>query len=66
MAVDGRAKLVDDFGSESASSTVRMDAVLFTRLAGGRTTAAEHEGAIELDGDGQVARQIAHNLKYTI
>lgn len=66
VAVDGRAKVVDDFGDDPASSTVRVDAVLFTRLAGGRTTAAEHQGAIEVEGDCEVAQRIAGNLKYTI
>lgn len=66
VAVDGRAKIVDDFGGDPPSATVRLDAILFTRLAGGRTTAAEHIDAIELDGDIEVAQRIANNLKFVI
>src|ERR1700755_1036854 len=36
VAVDGRARLVDDFAGEQPTATIRLDGVLFTRLAGGR------------------------------
>ena len=64
VLVDGRAQLVDDFGGEEPTSTIRLDGVLFTRLAGGRadTTAA----AIELGGDQEVAARIVEHLNYTI
>src|SRR6202046_5002430 len=37
VAVDGRAQVVDDFGGSDPNTTIRLDGLLFTRLAGGRT-----------------------------
>jgi uncharacterized protein (TIGR03083 family) len=65
VAVDGRAQVVEDFDGEPTTS-ILLDAVLFTRLAGGRTTAAENEDAIEISGDVDLGRQIVERLKYTI
>ncbi len=48
VAVEGRAKVVDDFGDDDPTSTIRLDGLLFTRLAGGRTPLAEHADAIDL------------------
>ena len=42
VAVDGRARVVDDFGDDDPTTTIRLDALLFTRLAGGRTN-VDHE-----------------------
>ncbi len=40
VVVDGRARLVEDFGGLEPTATIRADGVLFTRLAGGRTDSA--------------------------
>ena len=36
VSVDGRAQVVDDFGGQEPTATIRLDGVQFTRLAGGR------------------------------
>ena len=64
VAVNGRARVVDDFDGASPTATIQLDAVLFTRLIGGRTTAEENHNAIELSGDTDVALRIAEHLKF--
>ena len=64
VAVDGRAQLVDDFGGQQPTATIRLDGVLFTRLAGGR--AEPGAGGIQLSGDQEVASRIVEHLNYTI
>lgn len=67
VAVDGRARLVDDFGDDDdPTTTIRVDALLFTRLAGGRTSADQHTDAISFGGDETVGRRIVENLNYVI
>lgn len=66
VAVDGRAKLVEDFGADSSTTTIRLDGLLFTRLAGGRTTPAQQPHAISYEGDEQVGRRIVEHLNYVI
>jgi uncharacterized protein (TIGR03083 family) len=65
VAVDGRAKVVEDFDGDP-TTTIRMDAVLFTRLAGGRTTADENDNAIEIEGDTALGRQLVEHLNFVI
>ncbi len=65
VAVDGRAQVVDEFDSEP-TTTIRLDAVLFTRLAGGRTTAAENMNAIEITGDTDLGKQVVERLNFVI
>ncbi|SED34601.1 maleylpyruvate isomerase family mycothiol-dependent enzyme [Rhodococcus koreensis] len=65
IAVDGRAAVVDELPSE-ATTTVTLDSRLFTRLAGGRTTAADHRDEIALRGDTDVGKRIVDNLAFTI
>jgi len=36
VAVDGRAQLVDDFGGQQPTATIRLDGALFTRPSGAR------------------------------
>src|SRR5262249_44159735 len=36
VSVDGRAQVVDDFGGQEPTATIRLDGLQFTRLAGGR------------------------------
>ena len=66
VAVDPRGHVVDQFEDGPATCTIRLDGVLFTRLVAGRTTAAEHAAAIELDGDVAVGQQIVDRLKFVI
>jgi uncharacterized protein (TIGR03083 family) len=66
VRVDGRAKVVDDFGGESPTATITLDGVLFTRLAGGRTPLAQHVDAISYRGDEAVGRRIVEHLNYVI
>jgi uncharacterized protein (TIGR03083 family) len=63
--VDGRAKMVDQFDGEPSTS-ILLDAVLFTRLLGGRTTAADNTDAIEISGDVALGQQVMDRLRYTI
>ena len=64
LVVDGRARLVEDFGGLEPTATIRADGVLFTRLAGGRADTAA--GGVELGGDKDVAARIVEHLNYTI
>lgn len=64
VAVAGRGQVVDDFGGERPTATIRLDALLFTRLAGGRTP-VDH-GAITYGGDEAVGRRIVEHLNYVI
>ncbi|MBV9350052.1 MAG: maleylpyruvate isomerase family mycothiol-dependent enzyme, partial [Mycobacterium sp.] len=57
VVVDGRGQVVNDFGGREPTSTIRLDGLLFTRLAGGRVTAAPAE-AVELGGDLDVADRV--------
>jgi hypothetical protein len=64
VAVVGRARVVDDFGGREPTTTITIDGLLFTRLAGGRTT-VDH-GAISYGGDQAVGRRIVEHLDYVI
>ena len=64
VAVDERAKVVDDFGDEEPTATISLDGLLFTRLAGGRT-AVDHS-AITYGGDEAVGKRIVEHLNYVI
>ena len=66
VQVDGRAKVVDDFGGAEPTTTITVDGLLFTRLAGGRTTLAQHEADIEYVGDDAIGRRVVENLNYVI
>ena len=66
VAVEGRAKVVDDFGDDDPTSTIRLDGLLFTRLAGGRTPLAQHADAIAYGGDEAVGRRVVEHLNYVI
>jgi hypothetical protein len=63
VAVDGRAKVVDEFDGEP-TTTIALDGLLFTRLAGGRT-AVDHD-KITYRGDELVGRRIVEHLNYVI
>ena len=64
--VDGRAQLVDDFGGQEPTATIRMDGLQFTRLSGGRPMSPARSQDIELDGDKDVANQVVENLNFVI
>jgi uncharacterized protein (TIGR03083 family) len=66
VAVEGRGKLVDDFGGDGPTSTITMDGLLFTRLAGGRTPLDRHLDQIAFGGDDSVGRRVVHRLNYVI
>jgi uncharacterized protein (TIGR03083 family) len=64
VLVDGRARVVDDFDGEEPTSMIRLDGVLFTRLAGGRADTGV--AGVELGGDQEVGARIVEHLNYTI
>ncbi len=74
VSVDGRARVVDDFGGLGApparggepTATIRLDALQFTRLCGGRPMSAARAQDIELGGDRDVAARIVEHLNFVI
>ena len=66
VAVAGRGQVVEDFGGQEPTATIELDGLLFTRLAGGRTTAARHAAAIEYGGDRAVGERVVDHLNYVI
>ena len=65
VVVDGRGQVVNDFGGQEPTSAIRLDGMLFTRLAGGRVAGAPAR-AVELAGDRDVAGRIVEHLNYVI
>jgi uncharacterized protein (TIGR03083 family) len=63
--VRGRARVVDGFDAEP-TSTITLDGLLFTRLAGGRTTPAQHPHAVVYGGDEEVGKRVVAHLNYVI
>jgi hypothetical protein len=63
VAVDDRAQVVDDFGGSDPTATIRLDGLLFTRLAGGRTDNTE---GIELGGDTAVGSRVVEHVNFVI
>ena len=66
VAVQGKAKVVEDFGDDDPTSTIQLDALLFSRLAGGRVPLAEHADGIRYGGDEAVGRRVVEHLNYVI
>ena len=66
VSVDGRAQLVDDFGAREPTATIRLDALQFTRLVGGRPMCPARVQDVELGGDKDVAAQIVDRLNFVI
>jgi uncharacterized protein (TIGR03083 family) len=64
--VDGRAQVVDDFGGQEPTATIRLDGLQFTRLAGGRPMCAARAQDIELARDKGVAAEIVEHLNFVI
>lgn len=66
VAVDGRARLVDDFGGAEPTTTITVDGLQFTRLCGGRPMTTARPQDIGYGGDEEVGRRIVANLNYVI
>ncbi|GAC1636281.1 MAG: maleylpyruvate isomerase family mycothiol-dependent enzyme [Mycobacterium sp.] len=66
VAVEGRGQVVDDFAGQEPTAMIAMDGLLFTRLAGGRTTPDRYPDAISYGGDEAVGRRIVEHLNYVI
>jgi uncharacterized protein (TIGR03083 family) len=66
VAIEGRGQVVVDFGGRSPTATIALDGLLFTRLAGGRTTPDQHPEAISYGGDEAVGQRIVEHLNYVI
>jgi uncharacterized protein (TIGR03083 family) len=66
VAVDGRGRVVDDFGDADPTSIIRLDGLLFTRLAGGRTGPGQHPDAVTYGGDEAVGRRVVEHLNFVI
>lgn len=63
VAVDGRAAVVDALPG-TASATVRMPVLAFSRLAGGRADAATDQ--VEVEGDRELGDRVVANLGFMI
>ena len=66
VSVDGRAQVVDDFGGQEPTATIRLDGLQFTRLAGGRPMCPARAQDVELGGDKAVATQVVEHLNFVI
>jgi uncharacterized protein (TIGR03083 family) len=66
VSVDGRAQLVDGFGGQEPTATIRLDGLQFTRLSGGRPMSSARSQDIELGGDKDVAGQVVEHLNFVI
>jgi uncharacterized protein (TIGR03083 family) len=64
VVVDGKARVVDDFGGQEPTATITLDGLLFARLAGGRQ-AVNHD-AVSYGGDEAVGKRIVEHLNYVI
>lgn len=66
VVVEERARVIDDLEDEPTTG-IRLPAVLFLRLAGGRVDPMSYIGdAITFEGDAELAARLATNLAYTI
>ncbi|HEY0228687.1 MAG TPA: maleylpyruvate isomerase family mycothiol-dependent enzyme [Mycobacterium sp.] len=66
ISVDGRAQLVENFGGQEPTAVIRLDALQFTRLAGGRPMCPARAQEVELGGDTDVAARIVERLNFVI
>jgi uncharacterized protein (TIGR03083 family) len=66
VAVLGRAAVVDDFGGAEPTTTIRLDALQFSRLCGGRPLVPGRSTDIQVGGDAEVGQRIVDNLNYVI
>ena len=63
VAVDGRARVVDDFGGDAPTTTITLDGLRFVDMCGGRSGT---EPDVTYGGDVEVGRRIVANLNYVI
>ncbi|MGD1237033.1 maleylpyruvate isomerase family mycothiol-dependent enzyme [Mycobacterium seoulense] len=66
VSVDGRAQVVDDFGGQEPTVTIRLDGLQFTRLAGGRPMCPGRPRHVDLGGDKDVAARVVEHLNFVI
>lgn len=66
VSVDGRAQLVDDFGGQEPTVTIRLDGLQFTRLAGGRPMCPDRPRHVGLRGNKDVGAQVVEHLNFVI
>lgn len=66
VSVDGRAVVVDDFDGQAPTATIRLDALQFTRLCGGRALCPDRSEQVDLAGDTELAGRIVERLNYVI
>lgn len=66
VSVDGRARVVDDFGGREPTVTIRLDGLQFTRLAGGRPMCPARSQDVELGGAQDVAARIIEHLNFVV
>jgi uncharacterized protein (TIGR03083 family) len=66
VSVDARAQVVDDFGGQEPTATIRLDGLQFTRLAAGRLMCPARAQDIDLAGDNEVAAQVVEHLNFVI
>ncbi|BBZ48973.1 maleylpyruvate isomerase family mycothiol-dependent enzyme [Mycobacterium heidelbergense] len=66
VGVDGRARLVDDFGGLEPTASIRLDGLQFTRLSGGRPMSPARSQDVELGGDKELASQVVEHLNFVI
>lgn len=66
VSVDGRARVVDDFGGPAPTATIRLDGLQFNRLAGGRPMSPARSQDVELGGDKELAGHILERLNFVI
>lgn len=66
VSVDGRAQVVDDFGGQEPTATIRLDALQFTRLAGGRALCPARDENVELSGDENTAAHVVERLNFVV
>jgi uncharacterized protein (TIGR03083 family) len=64
--VAGRGQVVESFGGQEPTATISLDGLLFSRLAGGRTTVAQHSDAVRYGGDVEVGQRVVEHLNYVI
>lgn len=65
VLVRGRAEVIEKLPG-AATTRIILDSRLFTRLAGGRTRAADHRDEITVEGDTEIGTRIVDNLTFTV
>ena len=65
VAVEGRARLIDDAPAEPTVA-LTMPAGVFARLYGGRVAPAQVSNDVQIDGDGELAQRVLSELAVTM